>query len=398
MSRSLYFRLSLMLFLQFFIWGTWYVTLSTYLLAKLHFTGPQIGLIYGATALSASITPFFLGILADRIFSTEKILSVLHLSGGCVMWFTSYFTEFQWFYPCMVLYTLFYMPTFTLSSSLSLQHIQDVTKDFPKVRVWGSISWIFTGVIISYLHLESEVLPMRISASFSIIQGFYCLTLPHTPPQPQLSKFTLTDVFGKEILQLLKKKEVLILILALAFIQIPASFYYSFVNPFLNEIGVSNSAGKLTLGQVTEVLIMLALPWFLQKFLLRFIITAGLMCWGLRYLLFAWGGELHQEWMLYIGILVHGVVYNFSTLSSQIFIDRQVPKHLRSTAQGFITFVTMGIGFFIGSFIAGLVVQGFTLPDGTHAWWHIWQLPGWFGIAVAVTFLVFIQRAMRDKA
>ena len=397
MSSTLYFRLSLMLFLQFFIWGSWYVTLGTYLLETLHFTGPQVGLVYGATAIAATITPFFLGVLADRLFSIERLLAILHLLGGGVMWFTSYLTNFEWFYPMIILYTLLYMPTFTLTSSLSLHLVKDATRDFPRVRVWGSLSWILAGLIIGYLEVEKEVLPMRISAGFSIIHGLYCLSLPHTPPQPQEGKFSLRDVFGKEVLQLLQQRAILILVIALALIRIPSSFYYSFVNPFLNEIGIGNAAGKMTLGQITEVGVMLVLPWFLQKFKLRYIIAIGLFIWGSRYLLFAWGGVPHLHWMLYVGILVHGIAYNFSSLSSQIFIDRQVPSHMRSTAQGFITFVTMGFGAFIGSYVAGHVVEGYSLSDGTHDWNTIWQWPGWFGIAISVGFLIMIQSVSRKQ-
>lgn len=397
MSRQLYFRLSLMQFLQYLIWGSWYVTLGTYLLKTLHFTGPQVGLVYGATAIAATITPFFMGVLADRLFSTEKLLSILHIVGGVVMWAASYLTSFEWFYPTLILYTMLYMPTFTLTSSLSLHHVKDATRDFPRVRVWGSLSWIIIGLVIGYMDIEQEVLPMRISAVFSFIHGLYCLTLPHTPPQPQPNKFALRDVFGKEVLELLQRREILILIIALALIRIPSSFYYSFVNPFLNEIGVSNAAGKMTIGQVTEVLMMLLLPWFLQKIRLRYIIAIGLTIWGGRYLLFAWGGDSHWHWMLYLGIVVHGIAFNFATLSSQIFIDRQVPNHMRSTAQGFITFVTMGFGAFLGSYVAGHIVEGYTLTDGTHDWSSIWQWPGWFGLAVAAGFLFFIQRTGTKK-
>lgn len=313
------------------------------------------------------------------------------------MWLTSYLTNFEWFYPMIILYTLLYMPTFTLTSSLSLHHVEDATKDFPRVRVWGSLSWILAGLIIGYLDIEKDVIPLRISAAFSILHGLYCLSLPHTPPQPQSGKFSLRDVFGQEVLQLLKQKEILILIVALALIRIPSSFYYSFVNPFLNEIGIANAAGKMTLGQITEVGVMLLLPWFLQKVRLRYIIAIGLFIWGGRYLLFAWGGVPHLHWMLYVAILVHGIAYNFSSLSSQIFIDRQVPSHMRSTAQGFITFVTMGFGAFIGSYIAGHVVEGYAYYDGTHDWTTIWQWPGWFGIAIAIGFFIMIQRVSKRK-
>jgi nucleoside transporter len=391
MSPKLHFQLSLLFFLQFFLWGSWYVTLGTYLIEKLGFSGTEIGLIYGATAIAATISPFFLGVVADRLYNAEQIMSILHFCGGIVMWALSYIESFAWFYPLLIVYALLYIPTFALSTALAFHHLERATRDFPRVRVWGTVGWVVSGFIISALDWENAAYPMQMAAASSILLSLFCRYLPATPPQAASGKLSLKKIIGPEVLALFKKRPFTILMASLVLIAIPSGFYYSFVNPFLVEIGMQNAAGKMALGQVSEVLIMLFMPFLFTRFSLRWIIAIGLFAWGGRYLLFAFGDIGALSWMLYAAILLHGVAFNFSALAVQIYIDKIVPVHVRSTAQGFIAQMTLGLGALIGAFIAGQTVSLYTIPDEGHAWTNIWLVPAAIGIVVTLFFVVFFR-------
>lgn len=366
------------------------VTLGTYLLAELQFNGREVGLIYGTTAIAATVSPFWLGVLADRFFSTERLLAILHLLGGILFFVVSLAESFTQVYVGMIAYTLAYLPTFSLANTLSFHHLPEPARQFPQIRVWGTIAWVIAGIMLSYFSLEKTVLPIRISAAVSILQGLYCFTLPKTPPQGQPIK-SLADLQQGELRTLLADRNFLVLILALLLICLPASYYYSFVNPFLNEIGVANAAGKMTLGQVVEVLVLLALPWFFRHWAFRWIIFLGLFAWGIRYIAFAYAETSIGTGLIYFGIAVQGFAYGFTALAAQIWVDKQVSRSLRGTAQGFISLLTLGIGAFLGTYIAGETVSQFTLTDSEHQWTNIWLIPGFMGMAVAFGFLLLFR-------
>jgi nucleoside transporter len=395
MIKNLYPRLAILQFLQFLIWGSWFVTAGTYLQQTLGFSGREVGMIYGTTAIAATITPFLVGLLADRFFAIEKLLSLLHLAGGILLFVLSFLTTFSWFYPVMLVYVMCYLPTFSLSNALCFHHLTDIKRNFPRIRVWGTVAWVLVGLVIGWLRVEDQALPLQIAAVGSLLQSVYCLTLPHTPPQKQSSNLWQT-LRGPEIQQLLRDPSLVVLIISIAFICIPSAYYYSFVNSFLNEQGVTNAAGKMALGQVTEIIFMLALPWFFQRWRLKTIVFVGLLAWGLRYGLLILGVYFHSEWWFIAGISLHGLAYIFSMLSAQIYLDMRVPVHLRSTGQGFYSLLTLGLGVFIGSSIAGESVSYFTLADGTHNWPAVWLLPTCIGVVVALAFWVFFKG--RQKA
>lgn len=394
MIQHLHFRLSLLQFLQFFIWGSWFVTAGTYLQRTLGFSGLEVGMIYGTTAIAATISPFILGVLADRFFSAEKILAILHLVGGGLLFLLSQVQSFELFYPLMLVYVLCYLPTFSLSNALCFHHIEDTKKDFPRIRVWGTVSWIIVGLLISWLKVEDQVLPFQIAATCSILQGFYSLTLPTTPPQKRKENLW-QSIRSPEMQVLFKDRSLIVMILAIALICIPSSYYYSFVNSFLNEFGVSNAAGKMAVGQISEIVFMLLLPWFFVRMRLKYILFIGLLAWGLRYGCFILGIHYESEAWLMVGISLHGLAYIFSMLSAQIYLDTRVPVHLRSTGQGFYSLLTLGIGVFIGSTIAGQAVSTHTFTDQSHDWTQIWLLPTWFGVAVAFGFLFLFKGKQR---
>lgn len=386
MLNTLHLRLAFQMFLQFFIWGSYFVTLGTYLLQTLHFSGQEVGLVYGTTAIAAMVSPFLLGMLADRHFSTEKLLAMLNFSGAVLILSASYFETFWPFYPLLLIYTFTYMPTFSLNAALCFHHLKRPARDFPRVRSLGTFGWIVSGLLVGYLEVEAQVIPMYISAGASFVAGLYCLTLPKTPPQG--TSASIKDWIGPEVRELFKDRSFTILMIIMVLVSIPIAFYYSFINPYLNEIGVENAAGKMSLGQVSEILFMLILPWFISRFGLKRTIFIGLFTWGARYLLFAFGNSDDMIWLIYLAILLHGLAFVYSGLSVQIYLNNRVPASLRSTAQGFYTFLTLGLGTLIGSFLAGNVVTFFTTPSHQFLWQKIWYVPSAIGIIVSIYFLL----------
>lgn len=388
MDRLLYFRLAILFFLQYFIWGSWYVTLGTYLLQTLDFNGREVGLVYGTMAIAATVTPFLMGRLADRLFATEKLLAFVNLGSGGILLVVAGLKSFWLIYPLLMLYFLFFVPTFALSTALAFFHVSNGQKHFPKIRVWGTIGWVVAGILISYLNLEKLADPMRISGISSILTALYCLTLPHTPPPDKNRPGSMKKFLGPEIIALLRRPAFTVMIVCLMLIAIPSGFYYTFVNAFLNEIGMANAAAKMSIGQLSEILVMLLLPFLYARVKLKWIIAAGLLIWGGRYFLFAFGNNDSAVWLLYFAIILHGFAFSFSFLTAQIYVDKVAPPQIRSTAQGFMTMVTMGIGALIGSYIAGEVVKAFTAQDGSHDWQSIWLVPAIFGCLVTIGFVL----------
>jgi len=389
-------KLSVLMFLQYFVWGAWYVTMGTWLGGRLHFSGEQIGLAAGTTALAAMISPFFVGMIADRFLATERILAVLHVAGGVVLFYASAQTRFAPFYAVLLVYTLCYMPTLALSNSISFHQMQDPGREFPPIRVLGTIGWIVAGLIIGTLALEATERPMQIAAAGSIVLGVFCLVLPHTPPARR-TKPTLGDVLGLDALKLMRDRSFAIFVVGSFLICIPLQFYYAFANLFLNELNVTNAAGKMTLGQMSEIFFMLVMPWFFRRLGVKYMLLVGMAAWTARYALFANGDNGSLVWMLYAGILLHGTCYDFFFVTGQIYVDRKAPLDLRAAAQGFIAFVTLGVGMFIGSWASGRVVDAFRVGAG-HDWGRIWMVPAGGAAAVLVLFAVFFRSAAADTA
>jgi nucleoside transporter len=390
MPQSVRIKLSVMMFLEYFVWGAWYVTLGTWL-GTLGFSGEQIGLTYGTTALAAMISPFFVGMFADRFFATERLLAVLHLIGGAFLYYASTHVTFGPIYTAILFHTLCYMPTLALTNSLSFRQMNDPGREFPPVRVLGTIGWIVAGLVVGTLRVEATGRPLQLAAVGSIVLAAFCLVLPHTPPH-RTDRVSFRDVLGLDALQLMKDRSFAVFVLGSFLVCIPLQFYYAFANPFLNAIGVTNAAGKMTMGQMSELGFMLLMPWFFKRLGVKQLLLVGMAAWVARYILFAYGNNQALVWMLYLGILLHGICYDFFFVTGQIYVDQKAPQTVRAAAQGFITFVTYGVGMLIGSWLSGRVVDAYVTADSIgHDWQRIWLVPAAMAGAVLVLFALFFR-------
>lgn len=396
MTSAVRFKLSLMMFLEFFIWGAWFVTLGTYLLHNLHTTGTQVGVAVLTQSIGAIAAPFIIGLIADRFFSAQKILGVLHLAGAALLWRASTAADFTSFYPSILTYMILYMPTLALVNSISFRQMQNPQKEFAIIRVLGTVGWIVAGITIGWLNWEQSGnlgLTFKMAAGASALLGAFSFTLPPTPPVKKGGKTTIGDLLGLEAIGLLKNRSYLIFFLASIAICVPLAFYYGFTNAFLNEVGMKSAAGVQTLGQVSEVLFMLLIPVFFSRLGVKKMLAIGMLAWVVRYGFFAYGNGGNAYWMLIAGIVLHGICYDFFFVTGQIYTDNLAGEQSKSAAQGFITLATYGVGMLIGSLLSGQIVDAHQTANGLHDWHTIWLIPA----AIAAGVLAVFVLLFRDK-
>ena len=403
MKTKVRIQLSVMMFFQFFVWGAWFVTMATYL-SEIGFSGAEVGRAYSTTAIAAMISPFFVGMIADRFFATERVLGVFHILGGLSLFWASTITEPGLFFWVLILHTIFYMPTLALVNALSFHQMNDPGKEFPPIRVLGTIGWIAAGWMIVALgtlsgsNIEATNTPLQFAAGFAIILGVYCFSLPHTPPKAAGRKVTTRDVLGLDALKLMKERSFAVFVASSLLLCIPLAFYYNWTNPFLNDLGMENPAGKMTLGQISEVLFLLVMPFLFVRLGVKKMLMIGMAAWVFRYMLFAFGNNEALVFMLYSGIILHGICYDFFFVAGQIYVDKKAPVQIRGAAQGFIAFVTLGVGMFIGFNISGWVID-FNTADGIYDWRSIWLVPSLMALVVLIGFtLIFREKSALKEA
>ena len=393
MIFSTRFKLSLLFFLEFFIWGGWFVTMGTFLSQIFNATGGELAMAYETQSIGAIIAPFIIGLIADRYFAAQKILGLLHLLGAALLFIVSNADNFFAFYPYIFIYMLLYMPTLALANSVAFHQMENPSKEFASIRVLGSVGWIVAGLIIGYFGWEgSQTLKntFYMSSIASAFLGFYSFTLPNTPPKLGSNKLKIREILGLDALSMLKDKGFLFFFIASILICIPLAFYYQHANQFLNEIGMKAAASKMILGQISEVLFLLLLPLFIKRYGIKNALIVGILAWGVRYMLFAFGDTGVKSWMLIFGILLHGVCYDFFFVSGQIYTDFKAGEKYKSTAQGLITLATYGLGMLIGFRFAGWLTDQY-ISDIGHLWKNIWIQPAIFSFVVLTLFLIFFK-------
>lgn len=388
------------MFLEYFIWGAWYVTMGTYLFANFNASGLQVGSSYANLSIAAIISPFFVGLIADRYFAAQKVMGVLHLMGAAVLFYISTVGTFNDFWWLILLYTLLFMPTMALSNSISFHQIKDGGKEFPMIRVFGTIGWIAAGLLIGFMGFESSVFTFRIAAGASVLLGLFCFFLPKTPVKEKNGD-QLSSILGLNALVLFKDRSFMIFFLASIAICIPLSFYYSFTNSFLNDIKMDNAASKMTLGQVSEFAFMLLIPFMFRRLGVKAMIMIGIAAWVVRYLLFAYGNVTSELWMLYLGILLHGICYDFFFVTGQIYTDQKAGESIKSAAQGLVTFATYGVGMLIGSYLSGILTAAFALPLNSEFrfdWKMVWLIPCLISFLILIVFALFFKDNSKAKS
>ena len=388
-------RLSLMMFLQFFIWGSWFVTLGAYLASNLNATGVQSSMVFSTQSWGALVAPFFVGLIADRYFNAERVLGILHIAGAALMYTLYSADSFSNFYPLVLGYMLCYMPTLALVNSIAFRQLSDTAAQFSKIRVWGTVGWIAAGLAISYIFAWDTQQAVRdgllkntflLAAGGSLLLGLFSFTLPSTPPKIESGTHrTIGQILGAEAFSVLKDRDFAVFFIMSILISIPLAFYYQYASPFLIEIGVSNPTGKMTLGQMSEVGFMLLLPLILVRFGVKFTLLIGMLAWAVRYALFAYGNADDLVSLLVLGIVLHGVCYDFFFVAGQIYTDSKAGERYRSSLQGLITLANYGLGMLIGFSVAGLIADLYA-GDSIARWQTIWLFPAGFALVVSVVF------------
>lgn len=391
MNPLLLARLWLMVFLHYFVWSAWYVTMGNYLTVKLGFTGGQVGLAYGSTAVGALVSPFVVGIVADRYFATQRVLAFLHLAGAALLYWVSTLETFAGFYPVLLAYTVTYMAGHGLTNALTLHHSQNPAKEFPRVMVMASVGWIVAGVVVSKLKLEDNPGMFRLAAGAALVMGLYSLTLPHTPPQGVHSTPSLGKVLGLDALKLLRDRSFAAFMLCSFLVCVPLSFYFSWMNTFMNEFGIVDAAKEMTWGQVSDVFFLLLLPLLLPRLGTKGVLMIGMGAWTVRFGLLALFPETPSAtWLLFTAILLHGMCYDFIFVMGRMYVDKHAGPDIRAAAQGLHAVVTLGAGMFIGSWLSGVVAEHYT-QGKVHDWQSIWLIPAAMAAVLVVAFGIFFR-------
>ncbi len=390
MKAAVRIQLMLMMFLQFVIWGAWYGQMSKYMVTQLGATGLQVGNAYAAFSIAMIIAPFFIGLVADRYFAAQKVLGVLNILGAVVLYFLIETRDPDAFFWMILLYCITYAPTLALGNSIAMQQMVSSEKEFPAIRVMGTIAWIVVTNIVGLYNFGDKVTIFEISMYVSVALGLYAFFLPNTPPKASQNA-SIGDILGLDAFRLLKDRSFLIFVISSILICIPLSFYYAWANPSLTDSGMTNVENKMSLGQASEIIFMLLIPVIYARFGVKWMLISALLAWIVRFVGFGYGDAGTSEWLLYLAIVLHGVCYDFFFVTGQIYTDNKAGEKVKSAAQGLIYLATYGIGMGIGSWVSGLVADTYTLADGTKDWTSIWLVPAGISFVVLLLFILFFK-------
>jgi nucleoside transporter len=376
-----------MMFLEYLIWGTWFVDMANHMAKNLNASGGEIGAAYGNAWFGAIVSPFLIGSIADKYFSAQKVNGVLHLLGAALLYYISTLADVGIFSWMILLYSIIYMPTIGLTNAIAFHQSNDAATDFPLLRVLGTVAWIVANLVVDAAGWAGSANIFLFPAIYSAVFGLYSFTLPDTPPNPQANTNILDG------LVLFKDRTYAIFFLGSVLLCIPLGFYYAHAKNFLlaSQLINADTVGSMMaiLGQGSEVLFMLALPFFLKRWGVRTILLVGMGAWVLRYLLFKWGLN-DAAWMLYIGVALHGICYDFFFATGQIYTDQKASPSIRNAAQGLITFATYGVGLTIGSRLSGYVADNYT-TGGVTDWAGMWLVPAGIAAVILGVFLVLFK-------
>lgn len=393
-------RLGIMMFLQFFIWGAWYVTVGNYM--SEHGMSDWIGWAYTVAPIAAIISPFFLGMVADRFFASERVLAVLQFLAGCAILAAPFAAErsAELFIGALAVHMLCYMPTLGLTNTLAFHNIQNQEKEFPIVRVFGTVGWIVANLVVSLgFKADTTAVQFYVTAAACLALSIYSITLPHTPPPAKGQKTSVRDILGLDALSLMKEPSFAVFILASFLICIPLAAYYAFAPVFTKEIVSDRAASVMSLGQVSEIFFMLAMPLFFARLGVKWMLAVGMLAWVLRYGLFAGAAaDLEAMWMVYLGIILHGICYDFFFVTGFIYTDKKCTKAIRGQAQGLLVLVTQGLGLGIGAQVVQRLVAHYTSADGVIDWKSVWIAPCIAAAVVLVMFVALFHDRVKNQA
>ncbi len=395
MKLTVRIQLMFMMFLMFVTWGSWYGQMSKYMLNQLNATGDQVGNAYTAFSIATLIAPFFVGMIADRFFSAQKVMGIINLLGAVVLYFLIKITDPAEFFWYILAYTITFTPNLALSTSIAMNQMKEPGKEFPFIRVFGTIAWIVVTNIVGFLDIGGSVEIFQISMFSSLALGIFAFFLPDTPPKTT-EKPTFGQILGTDAFVLFKDRSFLIFFISSILICIPLSFYYALANPSLSASHMTNVENKMSLGQVSEVLFMLLLPFAFAKFGVKKILIIGLVAWIVRFICFGYGDGISSEWILYIAIVLHGVCYDFFFVTGQIYTDNKAGEKIKSSAQGLITLATYGIGMGIGSKLSGIVLDHYKISEGVFDYRAVWMVPAAIAAVVLVLFVLFFKDNQKD--
>ncbi|MGC6426495.1 MAG: MFS transporter [Akkermansiaceae bacterium] len=400
-------KLSVMMFLEFFIWGAWFVTIGVYLRQGMDFSA-GLGTAYSVGPIAAIISPLFLGLFADRFLPTQIVLGICHLVGAVLLLLVPWSVQQELdgsngvFFWVLIAYMLFYMPTLGLTNSLAMSNVENTEKQFPVIRVFGTIGWIAAGFLVgTVLKADATDIPFKVAAGASLVLGVFSFFLPHTPPPQKGQKVSAAEALGLGALGMLKDFRFLIFALASMLICIPLQAYYAYTATFMGDAGFESPSGSMIWGQISEIVFMLIIPFLFRRLGVKWMLSIGMACWVLRYVLFAVAAPEAVIWMIFGGVLLHGICYDFFFVTGQIYTDQKAPKTIRGQAQALLVVLTQGVGMFIGAKInqayfekkVGVLVEEKVLDTWPDFWW----MPAGLAAAILLVFMIFFKNDSEES-